>query len=143
MAVVTEHEVMPLPQHSEDSIGSRKSLQILKPIVQGQREVVAFFGPGVECTGEIWYEGNVQIDGKLEGLVHTQGTLVVGDGAVVKAFIEAGTVVCKGSIQGDVIAKEGIKLLAPGFIHGTMRAPRFSVETGGIFNGRISMECSE
>ena len=125
-----------------NSLGSQKSFQVQTPIVQAKKEVVAFFGVGVECIGEIWYEGNVQIDGRLEGTIHTKGTLVVGDQAVVKAKVEAGTVICKGKIQGEVVAKESIKLLSPGLIDGTMSAPRLSVETGGGFNGRVSMESS-
>ncbi len=124
------------------SVGSQKSFQVPIPVLQAKKEVVAFFGAGVECIGEIWYEGNVQIDGRLEGTIHTKGTLVIGDRAVVKAKIEAGTVICKGKIQGDVVAKESIKLLSPGLIDGTMSAPRLSVESGGVFNGRVSMGAS-
>ncbi len=129
-------------QEPKATLGSQKSFQVQAPVLQAKKEVVAFFGVGVECIGEIWYEGNVQIDGRLEGTVHTKGTLVVGDQAVVKAKIEAGSVVCKGHIQGEVVAKESIKLLAPGLIDGTMSAPRLSVETGGGFNGRVSMGTS-
>ena len=124
------------------SLGSQKSFQVPIPVLQSKKEVVAFFGAGVECIGEIWYEGNVQIDGRLEGTIHTKGTLVIGDRAVVKAKIEAGTVICKGKIQGEVVAKESIKLLSPGLIDGTMSAPRLSVESGGVFNGRVSMGAS-
>lgn len=124
------------------SLGSQKSFQLPSPVVQAKKEVVAFFGVGVECIGEIWYEGNVQIDGRMEGTVHTKGTLVIGDRAVVKAKIEAGSVICKGKIQGDVVAKDSIKLMSPGFIDGTMSAPRLSVESGGVFNGRVSMGAS-
>ena len=124
------------------SLGSQKSFQVPTPVLQAKKEVVAFFGAGVECIGEIWYEGNVQIDGKLEGTIHTKGTLVIGDRAVVKAKIEAGTVICKGKIQGEVVARESIKLLSPGLIDGTMSAPRLSVESGGVFNGRVSMGAS-
>ncbi len=139
MALAAQLEESVTSQKSMDSIGSQKTVHVPSPVLLGKREVVAFFGPGVQCTGEIWYEGNVQIDGCLEGVVHTKGTLVIGDRAMVKASIEAGTVVCKGNIRGDVVAKEAIKLLAPGFIDGTLCAPRLSVETGGIFNGRVSM----
>lgn len=126
-----------LPRTS--SLGVQKSYHVPAPVVEGQSEVVAYFGPGVECTGEIWYEGQVQIEGRLEGVVHTKGTLVVGDRAVLKATIDAGTVVCKGKIEGDVVAKNTIKLLSPGFIDGTLNTPQLSVETGGMFNGRLSM----
>lgn len=120
-------------------LGSAKSYQIPAPVVMGKSEVVAFFGKGVECIGEIWYEGNVQIDGGLEGQVHAKGTLVIGDRAVIKATIEAEAVVCQGKIQGDVVARETVKLLAQGSIDGTLSTPRLSVETGGIINGHVSM----
>jgi cytoskeletal protein CcmA (bactofilin family) len=126
-------------QEPTASLGSQKSFQVPIPVLQSKKEVVAFFGAGVECIGEIWYEGNVQIDGRLEGTIHTKGTLVIGDRAVVKAKIVAGTVICKGKIQGEVVAKESITLLSPGLIDGTMSAPRLSVESGGVFNGRVSM----
>ena len=129
-------------QESTHSLGSQKSFQVPVPVLQAKKEVVAFFGAGVECIGEIWYEGNVQIDGKLEGTIHTKGTLVIGDRAVVKAKIEAGSVICKGKIQGEVVAKDSIKLLSPGLIDGTMSAPRLSVENGGAFNGHVSMGSS-
>ena len=127
------------PQDQITPLGSTKSYQVPQPVVEGKGEVVAFFGPGVECIGEIWYEGDVQIDGGLEGLVHTNGTLVIGDRAVIKATIEAGAVVCQGRIQGDVVAREMVKLLASGSIEGTLSTPRLSVETGGVMNGRVSM----
>ena len=139
MSIAVEHNVMDANLDSEKSLGSQKTYLVPTPVVDGKQEVVAFFGTGVVCRGEIWYEGSVQIDGRLEGTVHTKGTLVIGQQAVVKASIEAGTVVCKGKIQGEVAAKEDVKLLAPGSIDGTLTTPRLSVETGGIFNGRVSM----
>jgi cytoskeletal protein CcmA (bactofilin family) len=42
----------------------------------------------------------------LEGLVHTKGMVVIGNRVVIKATIGAGTVVCKGRLQGDVVVTE-------------------------------------
>ncbi len=139
MSPTTELEIPARPLPKTPSLGVQKSFHVPVPVVEGQSEVVAYFGPGVECRGEIWYEGHVQIEGRLEGVVHTKGTLVVGDRAVLKATIDAGTVVCKGKIEGDVVAENTIKLLSPGFIDGTLNTPQLSVETGGMFNGRLSM----
>ncbi len=139
MSLVSELGITSSTQEFDTSLGSQKLFQVPTPVLQTKKDVVAFFGAGVECIGEIWYEGNVQIDGRLEGTIHTKGTLVIGDRAVVKAKIEAGTVICKGKIQGDVVAQESIKLLSPGLIDGTMSAPRLSVENGGVFNGQVSM----
>lgn len=75
--------------------------------------IVAFIGKGVEFKGTISYSGTVRIDGFLDGEIHTDGTLLVGEEAVITAKVSAGTIVCMGKITGDVTAKEKIKLLAP------------------------------
>jgi cytoskeletal protein CcmA (bactofilin family) len=139
MSLTSEIETMAPSQDQKTALGSVTSYHVPKPVIAETCEVVAFFGPGVECTGEIWYEGNIQIDGKLEGLIHTQGTLMIGEQAVIQAKIDAGTVICKGKIQGDVMAREKINLLAPGSINGSLKTPQLSVETGGVINGRVSM----
>jgi len=139
MSVMTEPNMIMASQEKNTSVSSKKTIPVPAPVLDGKPEVAAFFGVGVICRGEIWYEGNVQIDGQLEGTVHTEGTLLIGKQAKVKATIEAGTVICQGNICGNIIAKEKINLLSPGFIDGTLTTPKFSVETGGRFNGQVSM----
>ena len=139
MSVMTEPNRIMTSQENNTSVGSQKIISVPAPVLDGKQKVVAFFGVGVICRGEIWYEGTVQIDGQLEGTVHTDGTLLIGKQAQVKATIEAGTVICQGNIYGNIIAKEKINLLSPGLIDGTLTTPKFSVETGGRFNGQVSM----
>ena len=49
-----------------------------------------FLGKGVEFKGVVNFDGTVRIDGKLEGEIHTSGTLIVGEFAVIKGIISAG-----------------------------------------------------
>src|SRR5437867_12500875 len=72
----------------------------------GEDEVIAFVGHGVEFKGVITYDGTVRIDGRLEGEIHTEGVLVVGEDAVITAQVTAGTVISRGKITGDVVASE-------------------------------------
>lgn len=101
--------------------------------------VVAFVGKGVEFKGTISYSGTVRIDGLLDGEIHTDGTLLVGEEAVLTAKVSAGTIVCMGKITGDVVAKEKIKLLAPAVLNGGVKTPMISVEDGVLFNGTLEM----
>lgn len=101
--------------------------------------VVAFVGKGVEFKGTISYSGTVRIDGLLDGEIHTEGTLLVGEEAVLTAKVSAGTIVCMGKITGDVVAKEKIKLLAPAVLNGGVKTPMISVEDGVLFNGTLEM----
>lgn len=106
---------------------------------QGGEDVIAFVGRGVEFKGVITYNGTVRIDGQMEGEIHTEGTLIIGDEAVIKAKVSAGTIICKGRITGDVVAKEKVKLLAPAALDGSVKTPMLSMEEGVLFNGSCEM----
>lgn len=107
--------------------------------LDGVRDISAFVGKGVEFKGTISYKGTVRIDGYLDGEIHTDGVLLIGEDAVIQAKITAGTIVCKGKITGDVIAKECVKLRAPAVINGSVKAPILSMEDGVLFNGGLEM----
>ena len=106
-------------------------------------EIIAFVGKGVTFRGAISYEGTVRIDGRVDGEIQTSGTLVVGEEAVITAKVEAGTIVSKGKITGDVVAKERVKLMAPAVLSGSVKAPIFSIEEGVTFDGTCEMSGGE
>jgi cytoskeletal protein CcmA (bactofilin family) len=108
-------------------------------IADGPGEICAFVGKGVEFKGTISYSGTVKIDGYLDGEIHTDGVLLIGEGAIIQAKITAGTIVCKGKVTGDVVAKECIKLRAPAVMNGSVKAPVLSMEDGVLFNGALEM----
>lgn len=101
---------------------------------------VAFVGKDVEFKGIITYSGTVRIDGSLEGEIHTDGGLLVGPEAVLKAKVSAGTVVCHGTIHGDIQAKDQIVLRAPAVVQGSLTTPVLSMEEGVVFNGTLEMK---
>ncbi len=107
--------------------------------VQGTEDISAFVGKGVEFKGTISYSGTVRIDGYLDGEIHTDGILLIGEDAVLQAKIAAGTVVCKGKITGDIVVKEQVKLRAPAVVNGSVKTPLLSIEDGVLFNGNLEM----
>lgn len=102
-------------------------------------DVSAFVGEGVEFKGVINYQGTVRIDGQLEGEIHTSGVLIVGQGAVIDAKVEAGTIICQGRIIGDIVAREKIQLMSPAVLNGSVKTPSLSMEEGVLFNGTCEM----
>jgi cytoskeletal protein CcmA (bactofilin family) len=102
-------------------------------------DINAFVGKGVEFKGTITYHGTVRIDGVLDGGIHTEGVLLVGEEAVITAKVTAGTIVCEGKITGEILAKEKIKLRALAVISGRVKTPKLSIEEGAIFNGTLEM----
>ncbi len=104
-----------------------------------QTNVAAFIGHGVEFKGIIKYQGNVRIDGQLDGEVHANGTLYLGEQAVLRAKISAQAVISKGQITGDITAREKVQLLAPAIIDGSILTPSLLMEEGVTFNGTLEM----
>ncbi len=102
-------------------------------------DVSAFVGEGVEFKGVINYQGTVRIDGQLEGEIHTDGILIVGQSAVINAKVEAGTIICQGRIIGDITAREKIQLMSPAVLNGSVKTPSLSMEEGVLFNGICEM----
>lgn len=113
------------------------------PQAMGASEVNALLGRGSEFEGKLTFEGKVQIDGKFTGEIVSEGTLVVGDGARVKAEIAVDTVVIKGEVVGNIRAKGGVELHSSGRLRGNMHTAGLVVQKGAVFDGNCVMEGRE
>lgn len=102
-------------------------------------EVRAFLGKGAEFIGKLIFNGDVRIDGDFQGEVHGQGSLVVGEGAVVKARIAVNSVFISGNVQGNIDVKEKINIRATGKFYGDVSTPVFVMEEGALFEGTSHM----
>jgi cytoskeletal protein CcmA (bactofilin family) len=109
-------------------------------LVSRSGELNALLGKGSEFEGKLTFEGQVRIDGKFTGQIHTKDTLVIGDGAKVSAEIVAGTVIVNGSVEGNIKATHLIELHQPGRVKGNLEAPALSMDRGVIFEGSCKME---
>ena len=124
---------------STEQEGKKVTTIAASPTAEGTGDISAFVGKGVEFKGTISYSGTVKIDGYLDGEIHTDGMLLIGEDAIIQAKITAGTIVSKGKITGEVVAKECIKLKAPAVMNGSVKAPVLSMEDGVLFNGALEM----
>ncbi|MBM4125579.1 MAG: polymer-forming cytoskeletal protein [Nitrospira sp.] len=102
-------------------------------------ENFTFLGKGVDFKGVVNFDGTVRIDGRLEGEIHTKGTLIVGEHAVIKGLVTTGVLITSGKIQGNITALEKVQILKPGILIGDVHSPSFSMEEGGHFHGMCDM----
>jgi cytoskeletal protein CcmA (bactofilin family) len=105
-----------------------------------QDSQMTFLGKGSRFKGAISFEGTIRIDGRLEGEIHTKGTVIVGEHAEIDGDISADLVISGGKITGNIIASQKVQLLAPGTLIGSVKAPIFSVEEGVGFTGKCEAE---
>jgi cytoskeletal protein CcmA (bactofilin family) len=90
----------------------------------------------VEVKGTLKFAGELTFDGKVDGDINSEGTLQLGDNAVVKGTIDVGSVVVRGKITGNVIAKEKIDIKAKTELFGDVRAAKLVIEEGVTFVGK-------
>jgi cytoskeletal protein CcmA (bactofilin family) len=106
----------------------------------GLGELHALLGRGSEFEGVLSFEGRVRIDGRFKGRIHSDGLLVLGEGAEVEAEIEVGTLIVRGgTLRGNVVARQLIEIHAEGRVHGDITAPQIDMDKGCLFEGRCSM----
>ena len=103
-------------------------------------EISTLLGRGTTFEGKLTFEGTVRIDGKLKGTVFSDDVLIIGEGAHVEADIDIGEIIIQGTLVGNVHAKRGIEVLAPGRVKGDLHTPSLQIEKGVIFEGRSFME---
>src|SRR5437660_11380006 len=96
-------------------------------------------GSDVEIKGTLRFSGELTFEGKLEGEVHTDGMLNLGDSAVVNGNINAQSVVVRGKINGNINAKEKIDIKTKAELFGDIRASKLSVEEGVTFVGKAEV----
>lgn len=104
-------------------------------------EINALLGRGSSFEGKLTFEGTVRIEGSFSGEIHTNDTIVIGQGAEVKAQIFAGTVIVSGgTVIGNIHAKQMIELEKEAKVRGDIETPSLKIEKGVIFVGSSRME---
>jgi cytoskeletal protein CcmA (bactofilin family) len=93
----------------------------------------------VELKGTLRFAGELTFDGKLEGDIHSEGTLNLGDNSVVKGNITVNSVVVRGKVNGNITAKEKIDVKTKTEMFGDIRAARLVMEEGVTFVGQTEV----
>ena len=102
-------------------------------------ENFTLLGKDADFKGVVSFDGTVRIDGRVEGEIHTTGTLIVGEHGVIQGIISAGVLMNSGKINGTITAIEKIHILKAGVLVGDIRTPVIAIEEGSHFHGMCDM----
>lgn len=107
---------------------------------QAVLESSAHLGASLSFTGEVSGEDDLFVTGSIDGSIALQGSnATVEQSGNVGGRIQARQVQIKGTVVGDVEAKEKITISSTGKVKGKIIAPRIAVEDGAIFNGLVDL----
>jgi cytoskeletal protein CcmA (bactofilin family) len=93
----------------------------------------------IDFTGTLNFEKSFLVRGKLFGNIDTSGILLIDENALVEADINAGRVIIRGSVKGNITAAEHVEITLTGKLEGNVITPEISMETGCLFNGKCTM----
>jgi len=105
----------------------------------GSRSAETVIGPSVKVEGNFIGTGSVVVDGVVNGSLKTAKDLRVGEGAKIKADVEADTATVAGEIHGNVHTNSRLELLPTGKVFGNVEATVLVVAEGAIVNGKVTM----
>ncbi len=104
-----------------------------------ERELNGFLDKGTFFKGEITFKNLLRIDGKLNGVIRSNETLIIGEEADVEGEIFVGTCIVNGRFKGKIEAKNKIEIHSKAFVEGEIKTPVLEVKEGGVFNGNCVM----
>lgn len=105
----------------------------------GVGALTAFIDQGSEFSGKLNFKDTVRIDGRFEGEIASENTLIVGESGCVTATIKSQVVIISGEVHGEITAGGQVVLHKTARVDGNIHAPRLVVEDGAVFTGRIEM----
>ena len=89
--------------------------------------------------GEITGDEDVIVEGNVEGQIRITRDLRVGANGVVKATVEAQSIIVSGELVGDCQASVRVEIQATGRLTGNIRAPKIVIAEGAMFRGNSDM----
>ncbi len=107
--------------------------------LKNKTDINAFLGRETEFEGKLSFKGAVRIDGHFTGEIFTEGTLIVGESAVITSDIHVSHIIISGEIRGNIVANDRIVIHAPGKVFGNIQSPAVVMEEGVIFEGNCRM----
>ena len=100
-------------------------------------------GRGTVIRGAIRGEGDIELEGRVDGAIAIDGELVLTESAMVRvdgAALQAQRLVVRGAVAGDLRASAGIVLEEGARVVGDLSAPAIGIRPGALLRGHVSTE---
>lgn len=117
--------------------GNKKPQPAQQPVLNGKPETVV--GMNTSFVGTLKSDGNIRIDGRVEGEVEILGNLIIGETGQVIATVRARNVHVSGAVKGEITATEQLEISPTGKVWGDITTSALHIEPGGLFRGQSAM----
>jgi cytoskeletal protein CcmA (bactofilin family) len=94
---------------------------------------------GTTLKGDIASNGDIRIDGSLQGNIQCQAKVVIGANGSVDGDISGQQADIMGKVTGTIKVKELLQLKGGSFVSGNLYAGKLQIEPSANFNGQCHM----
>lgn len=103
------------------------------------KEAETIIGESIKVKGNFQGQGNIVIEGFLEGSVKTDANLLIGTQAKIIANVEAKDAIINGELKGNIKARNYLSIGKTAKIFGDIQYGEISIERGAVINGQLLM----
>lgn len=104
---------------------------------------INLIGSGTSIHGDIECEGDIRIDGRVNGIVSTKAKIVVGPEGEITGDMICQSADILGKVTGIIKVEDLLFLKGNALIKGDIYTAHFEMEPTVKFNGRCYMDPSE
>jgi len=96
-------------------------------------------GSGTKIFGNIETNGDIRIDGEIEGNILSKGKVVVGSDGKVQGEVNCCNAEISGILEGRILVSELLSLKSSSKLFGDIETAKLTIEPGAIFTGKCQM----
>lgn len=94
---------------------------------------------GTQITGDITTEGEIRVDGVLNGTLTAKGKVVIGETGSLKGELACRNADIQGKVEGKITIQELLAFRRTAVFTGELTTAQLAIEPGAIFNGSCKM----
>ena len=126
------------PRKNEDVPPMPASKSAVQGSPEEDRRKIAWVGKSVVFKGELTSAEDMTLGGQVEGKIDVRDhSLTIGPDADIRADIVGKTVVIRGSVKGQITAREKVHLHETAFVEGDVSSPLIVIADGAKLEGRL------
>lgn len=97
------------------------------------------FALGTKIVGNIVSDGDIRVDGEIEGEIKTSGRVVLGKSSLVEGTITCPNAEILGKFTGKLFISETLSIRDTAIVSGEITTKKLAIDVNAVFNGTCNM----
>ena len=131
---------VPVPAAAKPPAAPAFSAPVTKNVVTHDTSGPSSIAPWLKIRGELSGSSDLYIDGEAQGKIALPDSRVtIGPNGRVQADIEAREIIIEGTVEGNLKARESVRLGSSSKVQGSVLTPRIGIDDGAKLRGKVEM----